>query len=62
MLEDTASVTCPYCGQPTDLRVDISAGSQSYIEDCTVCCQPMEVDISVDAAGDFQVSVSRGDV
>lgn len=23
--------------------IDLSAGSQSYIEDCQVCCQPMQI-------------------
>jgi hypothetical protein len=25
------------------ILLDISAGDQSYIEDCQVCCQPMQV-------------------
>lgn len=61
MLEETASVTCPYCGQPVDLVVDISAGTQAYVEDCGVCCQPIEVEVTVDAQGGFQVNVNRGD-
>jgi uncharacterized Zn finger protein len=62
MLEETANVTCPYCGEAIDLAVDVSAGSQSYIEDCQVCCQPMNVNVSVDADGDVAVTVSRDDV
>jgi hypothetical protein len=27
--------------------VDLSAGDQRYVEDCEVCCQPMEVDFAV---------------
>jgi hypothetical protein len=30
------TLTCPYCGAPTDVHVESSA--DSYIEDCTVCC------------------------
>ncbi len=40
-------VSCPYCGEVIDIVVDISAGSQSYIEDCQVCCQPMHVNFEV---------------
>ena len=61
MLEDVADVTCPYCGEVIELRVDVSAGSQSYIEDCPVCCQPINVDVSVDAQGGFQLGASRDD-
>lgn len=61
MLETTAEVTCPYCGETITLLLDLSVESQSYIEDCSVCCQPMTVsysaadgelaDVSVEAAG-----------
>jgi len=39
---------CPFCGEPIQLQVDVSAGSQTYIEDCQVCCQPMTVSAEVD--------------
>ena len=40
-------ITCPYCGEPGSLEVDISAGSQEYIEDCQVCCRPMNILVDV---------------
>jgi hypothetical protein len=43
MLETTAEVECPYCGEPITLFIDLSVESQRYIEDCSVCCQPMTV-------------------
>lgn len=61
MLQETVNVTCPYCGEPIDLVVDISAGSQACIEDCSVCCQPLEVSVVIDAQGGSQVEVSRND-
>ncbi len=50
MLEDTR-VECPYCGESFDTVVDCSAGSQRYIEDCPVCCRPIELQAEVDGAG-----------
>jgi hypothetical protein len=44
-------VQCPYCGESFDTAVDLSAGSFSYIEDCQVCCQPIELIGEVDEAG-----------
>lgn len=38
------------------LMVDTSAGTQEYVEDCTVCCGPM--DIRVDVDGDRLVAVT----
>jgi hypothetical protein len=37
------AVQCPYCGESFDTTVDLSAGSFSYVEDCQVCCQPIEL-------------------
>ncbi|HIF18594.1 MAG TPA: CPXCG motif-containing cysteine-rich protein [Cycloclasticus sp.] len=39
---------CPYCGERIDAFVDISQGSHQTIEDCRVCCRPIELNISVD--------------
>lgn len=50
MLEET-TLTCPYCGEPITLLIDCSAGDQRYIEDCFVCCQPIEVVADVAADG-----------
>lgn len=37
---------CPSCGEPVALAVDTSAGArQSYVEDCPVCCRPMQVQV-----------------
>lgn len=35
--------TCPHCGEPIQLTLDLSVPEQSYIEDCPVCCKPMAV-------------------
>lgn len=44
----SAHVRCPYCGEALDIEVDCSVDSQSYIEDCQVCCRPINVDVVVD--------------
>ena len=40
MIEEVA-VQCPHCGETFTAIVDCSAGSQEYVEDCEVCCQPI---------------------
>ncbi len=45
---EEAVVTCPGCWEQIELTVDPSAGSQVYVEDCSVCCQPMTVHLHVD--------------
>jgi transcription elongation factor Elf1 len=34
---------CPHCGERISMLLDLSAGSQSYVEDCEVCCNPIEI-------------------
>ena len=46
MFETTAEVSCPHCGETITLFLDLSVEEQSYIEDCSVCCQPMTVSYS----------------
>ena len=53
MFETTAEVTCPHCGEPIVLFLDLSVDEQTYIEDCSVCCQPMTVSYSA-ADGELQ--------
>lgn len=48
MLETTAEVSCPYCGEMITLFLDLSVESQTYVEDCSVCCQPMTVSYTVE--------------
>jgi len=35
--------TCPYCWQTISMVLDVSVPEQTYVEDCEVCCQPIEV-------------------
>jgi len=44
-------ICCPWCWQSQNVLVDCSAGEQRVIEDCTVCCHPMELDISLEEVG-----------
>lgn len=36
---------CPHCWKKISMLFDKSVRSQSYIEDCEVCCNPIEVKI-----------------
>ncbi len=48
-------ITCPYCGKHITILVDGSVEEQQYIEDCQVCCRPMDIRVSVAADGRCQV-------
>lgn len=42
-LIDTRDITCPHCGEAIEIVIDLSVASQSYIEDCSVCCRPIAI-------------------
>lgn len=53
-------IYCPYCGESIDIIVDTSVDEQQYIEDCSVCCRPIELEVTV--SGDVAtVAVKRDD-
>jgi hypothetical protein len=43
--------TCPYCGEEISMVLDLSVGRQTYIEDCEVCCKPIEISFTVEDDG-----------
>jgi hypothetical protein len=49
--EQFVAIRCPYCGEPLETRVDLTGGAGSYIEDCQVCCRPMEIGLELAANG-----------
>ena len=52
-------VECPACGEPLQLAIDPGRESQSYVEDCQVCCRPMQVRVHFDEDGMLAVEVSN---
>ena len=53
-LTDERLVECPFCGESFAAVIDCSAGSQSYVEDCPACCQPILFHAKVDLEGLLQ--------
>ena len=56
---EAVGIGCPYCGETIELLVDCSVPAQSYIEDCEVCCRPIDIDVALDEDGTPSVAVSR---
>lgn len=36
---------CPYCWESITMLLDRSVSKQTYIEDCEICCNPIEVSV-----------------
>jgi hypothetical protein len=35
--------SCPYCWQEISMVLDPAVKSQTYVEDCEVCCHPIQI-------------------
>ena len=59
-LEEDYFFNCPYCMADISVRVDATGGkSQSFTQDCEVCCQPMDIRVTVGEEGVEQFSAER---
>ena len=45
--ENERYFACPYCGETISMLLDLSVGEQNYVEDCEVCCRPIEIYFTV---------------
>ncbi len=34
---------CPYCWEEISMLLDPSINQQNYVEDCEICCNPIEI-------------------
>ncbi len=35
--------TCPYCWERISMLLDPDMSGETYVEDCQVCCNPIEI-------------------
>lgn len=48
MTTEDVEVQCPHCWERIVLEVDPSVADQEYIEDCSVCCNPLLIHVTFD--------------
>lgn len=52
-MEGDARYVCSACGEEIVIPLDPSAGtSQSFVEDCPVCCRPNVISVEIDEDGE----------
>jgi len=39
---------CPYCWENISMLIDTSQTHQSYIEDCEICCNPIQITVDTE--------------
>jgi hypothetical protein len=56
---ESKNIHCPYCGELIDVLIDCSVEKQTYIEDCQVCCQPINMDVSISPSAEIAITVTH---
>ncbi len=39
---------CPYCWETISMLIDVSQTTQWYIEDCEICCNPIQISVQTE--------------
>lgn len=58
-------VQCPFCGEPTEVEVDLHGdddsgpAAHSFVQDCDVCCRPISVRARLGADGEIEADFER---
>ncbi|MEM6784021.1 MAG: CPXCG motif-containing cysteine-rich protein [Bacteroidota bacterium] len=47
-MEEEVFFACPYCFAQISMLVDPTIRAQTYIEDCEVCCNPIQIRYTAD--------------
>lgn len=58
-MNNPIEVDCPWCGEIFTTFFDNSTGSISYVEDCQICCRPIEMNYTLDFEGNVTVQTDR---
>jgi hypothetical protein len=54
------AVVCPYCGETYVTFVDTSQGRHVTIEDCPVCCRPIQLTVECEPGELFSIDAAPG--
>lgn len=60
-LSDTPEVSCPWCAESSSVQVDLADAGQVLVQDCQVCCRPMELRPTLDRRSRLQVEARRAE-
>ncbi len=59
-LGEFVELQCPWCCEVYGTHVDLTDHSRAWIEDCQVCCQPIDVSLELGERGELvAVSAAR---
>ena len=55
-----ADIECPWCGEIFATQVDTSQEDFTTIEDCAVCCRPIEITVRAQPGEILSVDAGHG--
>lgn len=58
---ESRALACPYCGERVETLLDSPRDGLAYVEDCGVCCRPIEFRVRLGADGAMRVEARRDD-
>jgi hypothetical protein len=58
-MQEEAEIECPFCGETITVFVDPSVVRQSYIEDCSVCCRPIQFEVGCEDNAVVSIEIGR---
>ena len=61
-MDNVIEYSCPYCGEINCAEVFISDGrNQNFVNDCEVCCRPIELKVNFDREGNPDIEIKNDD-
>lgn len=57
--EEEVFFQCPYCWQSISMVVESNYSNQQYIEDCEVCCNPIEISYIIEDSHLISIEAKR---
>ena len=55
-----SEIECPHCGEIYQTMIDTSQGGHTTIEDCAVCCRPIQLTVSCEPGEIFSIEAAAG--
>ena len=52
---------CPYCWDEISMLLDSSVNKQTYVEDCEVCCNPIEIKVQFENCELLNITINSLD-
>ena len=56
---ETVLIQCPHCWEMIEHQVDCTMDQQRYIDDCSVCCQPINIRVEINDSNEIRVEAVK---